>query len=51
MGIGLETKAISDTALTDAIYAADYDMFIWAWSSDADPDFILSVLTCDQIMG
>jgi peptide/nickel transport system substrate-binding protein len=50
-GIGLETKAISDTALTDAIYAADYDMFIWGWSSDPDPDFILSVLTCDQLMG
>jgi peptide/nickel transport system substrate-binding protein len=50
-GIGLETKAIGDTPLTDAIYAADYDMFIWGWSSDADPDFILSVLTCDQIMG
>jgi peptide/nickel transport system substrate-binding protein len=50
-GIGVETKAISDTALTDAIYAADYDMFIWGWGSDADPDFILSVLTCDQIMG
>jgi peptide/nickel transport system substrate-binding protein len=50
-GIGLETKAISDTALTDAIYAADYDMFIWGWSSDPDPDFILSVLSCDQMMG
>jgi peptide/nickel transport system substrate-binding protein len=50
-GIGLETKAISDTALTDAIYAADYDMFIWGWGSEADPDFILSVLTCDQLMG
>jgi peptide/nickel transport system substrate-binding protein len=50
-GIGLETKAISDTALTDAIYAADYDMFIWGWSSDPDPDFILSVLTCGQFMG
>src|ERR671910_1467003 len=50
-GIGLENKAISDTALTDAIYAADYDMFIWGWGSEADPDFILSVLTCDQIMG
>jgi peptide/nickel transport system substrate-binding protein len=50
-GIGLETKTIGDTALTDAIYAADYDMFIWGWGSDADPDFILSVLTCDQFMG
>jgi len=50
-GIGLEIKAMGDTALTDAIYAADYDMFIWGWGSEADPDFILSVLTCDQIMG
>jgi peptide/nickel transport system substrate-binding protein len=50
-GIGLETKAMGDTALTDTIYAADYDMFLWGWSSEADPDFILSVLTCDQIMG
>ena len=50
-GIGLETKAMGDTALTDAIYAADYDMFIWGWGSEADPDFILSVLTCDQFMG
>src|SRR5918997_1521574 len=33
-GIGLETKAIGDTALTDAIYAADYDMFIWGWGSE-----------------
>ena len=51
VGIALETKAISDIALTDAIYAADYDMFLWGWSSDPDPDFILSVLTCDQFMG
>jgi peptide/nickel transport system substrate-binding protein len=50
-GIGLETKAMGDTALTDAIYAADYDMFIWGWGSEADPDFILSVLTCAQFMG
>src|SRR5918997_7100910 len=50
-GIGLETKAISDAALADTIYAADYDMFIWGYGSEADPDFILSILTCDQIMG
>jgi peptide/nickel transport system substrate-binding protein len=42
---------MGDTALVDTIYAADYDMFIWGWGSEADPDFILSVLTCDQIMG
>jgi peptide/nickel transport system substrate-binding protein len=51
VGIGVDTKAVSDNTLTDDIYAADYDMFIWGWGSDPDPDFILSVLTCDQIMG
>lgn len=50
-GIRVETKAISDNALTDDIYAADFDMFIWGWGSDVDPDFILSVLDCGQIMG
>ncbi|MGH2788800.1 MAG: ABC transporter substrate-binding protein [Actinomycetota bacterium] len=50
-GIGVETKAVSDNTLTDDIYAADFDMFIWGWGSDPDPDFILSVLSCDQIMG
>jgi peptide/nickel transport system substrate-binding protein len=50
-GIDVSTKALSDNALTDAIYAADFDMFIWGWGSDVDPDFILSVLHCDQWMG
>jgi peptide/nickel transport system substrate-binding protein len=49
-GIRVSTKAVSDNTLTDEIYAADYDMFIWGWGSDPDPDFILSVLTCGQFM-
>ncbi|MDQ4027299.1 MAG: ABC transporter substrate-binding protein, partial [Actinomycetota bacterium] len=49
-GIRVDTKAVSDNTLTDDIYAADYDMFIWGWGSDPDPDFILSVLTCGQFM-
>jgi peptide/nickel transport system substrate-binding protein len=50
-GIEVETKAVSDNTLTDDIYAADFDMFIWGWGSDPDPDFILSILTCEQFMG
>jgi peptide/nickel transport system substrate-binding protein len=50
-GIRVQTKALSDNALTDDIYAADFDMFIWGWGSDVDPDFILSVLDCNQLMG
>jgi peptide/nickel transport system substrate-binding protein len=26
-------------------------MFIWGWASGTDPDYLLSVLTCDQRMG
>jgi peptide/nickel transport system substrate-binding protein len=50
-GIRITTKAVSDATLTEVIYAAEFDLFIWGWGSDPDPDFILSVLTCDQIMG
>jgi peptide/nickel transport system substrate-binding protein len=51
VGIRVTAKALGDNALTDTIYEADFDMFIWGWGSDPDPDFILSVLSCDQIMG
>ena len=50
-GIKITSKAMNGTALTDVIYETDFDLFIWGWGSDPDPDFILSVLTCDQIMG
>jgi peptide/nickel transport system substrate-binding protein len=50
-GVKVDTKALSDNALTDVIYDADFDMFIWGWGSDVDPDFILSVLHCGQWMG
>jgi peptide/nickel transport system substrate-binding protein len=32
-------------------WAPDYDMFIWDWGGDPDPDFILSVLLGSQIGG
>ena len=49
-GIDVATEAVTDNKLTTDIYAADFDMFIWGWGGDPDPDFILSVLTCDQFM-
>ena len=48
-GIGVTTQALTDNKLTEDIYATDFDMFIWGWGSDPDPDFILSVMTCGQI--
>jgi peptide/nickel transport system substrate-binding protein len=48
-GIELVTEAVTDNKLTEDIYATDFDMFIWGWGSDPDPDFILSIFTCSQI--
>jgi peptide/nickel transport system substrate-binding protein len=49
IGIDVVTEAVTDNKLTEDIYAADFDMFIWGWGSDPDPDFIVSIFTCDQI--
>ncbi len=48
--IGIETavKPLTDTKLTDVIYNGNFDMFHWGWYPDPDPDFILSVLSCEQ---
>jgi peptide/nickel transport system substrate-binding protein len=48
--VGIETRvqALTDAKLTDVIYEGRYDLFHWGWFPDPDPDFILSVMTCDQ---
>jgi peptide/nickel transport system substrate-binding protein len=35
----------------EADYTADYDMFIWGWGGDVDPNSLLEIFTCDQIGG
>ncbi len=32
-------------------YTADFDMFIWGWGGDVDPNSLLEIFTCDQIGG
>jgi peptide/nickel transport system substrate-binding protein len=48
IGIATQVKALTDTKLTDVIYEGNYDIFHWGWFPDPDPDFILSVMSCDQ---
>ena len=48
IGISTDVRGMSDTRLTNVIYDGNYDMFHWGWFPDADPDFILSVMTCGQ---
>lgn len=56
VGLRIDLQIIDEGALTDKIYnyegdtfAPDYDIFLWYWYSDPDPNFILSVLTSGQI--
>jgi peptide/nickel transport system substrate-binding protein len=54
IGIKLTQKKLDNNAAWDAMYCGsnceyrDFDLAMWDWFPAADPDFILSVLTCDQ---
>jgi len=48
VGIGVTTTSMSDNQLTADIGNGQYDMFIWGWGVEPNPDFQLSVFTCGQ---
>ena len=49
----MDDGAISDGiyAMKGSTYAPDFDMFLWGWGGDPDPDWMLSVFTSDQVGG
>ena len=56
IGLDIDYQVITNGALGDRQYnydgkdyAPDFDMFIWGWGGDVDPNFILSVLTTNSI--
>jgi peptide/nickel transport system substrate-binding protein len=56
LGVKVTPKALDDTTAFEAIGAPDwkyldFDMSMWSWVGYLDPDFVLSVLTCDQYGG
>jgi peptide/nickel transport system substrate-binding protein len=48
IGIGVTTTSMSDSQLTADIGNGQYDMFMWGWGVEPNPDFQLSVFTCAQ---
>lgn len=51
IGVQLSQRVLDPSATFDAITAndyRDYDLAMWYWVPIVDPDFILSVYTCDQ---
>ena len=56
LGIGVSTEVFDSQTLTDIMlppeagdYTADYDLFIWGWGGDVDPNSLLNIFTCGQI--
>jgi peptide/nickel transport system substrate-binding protein len=56
LGLKVVLSVMDDGAINDGIYnmkgatfTPDYDMFLWGWGGDPDPNFILSIFTSAQI--
>ncbi len=45
IGITTEIKSVTDSKLTDLYIANDFDLYIWGWGVEPDPDFQLSTYT------
>jgi peptide/nickel transport system substrate-binding protein len=51
IGIKTTPEAVDpDTLISSTTFVGDYDLVIWGWGSDPDPDFILSVMLTDQFV-
>lgn len=48
VGISVKVQNMSEDQLTEVIGQGKYDLFQWDWAIEPDPDFQLSVFTCDQ---
>ena len=51
IGISATPEAVDpDALIASTTFVGDYDLVIWGWGSDPDPDFILSVMLTDQFV-
>jgi peptide/nickel transport system substrate-binding protein len=51
VGMKANVEAVDPDSLTSAMTpVGDYDLGIWGWGSDPDPDFMLSVMTSEQFV-
>lgn len=51
VGINVEIETMDEGVLIDLMYGgnADFDLFIWGWTSTRDPSYILSVMLTEEI--
>jgi peptide/nickel transport system substrate-binding protein len=51
IGINIQMQGVNPDHLTDLCCPAfDYDIILWEWGSDPDPNFLLSVMRTDEIL-
>jgi peptide/nickel transport system substrate-binding protein len=48
IGIVATVQIMSEDALTTVLGQGEFDLFEWGWVVEPDPDFQLSIFTCDQ---
>jgi len=50
VGIKSTVKTVSEGKAYDVWAEQTFNMYVWAWGGDPDPDFILSIFTTDQCL-
>jgi peptide/nickel transport system substrate-binding protein len=48
IGVQTSIKSMTDSKLYDQWYGFDWDLIVYSWGTNPDPDFILSSFTSDQ---
>jgi peptide/nickel transport system substrate-binding protein len=55
IGLDMNLQILSEAALSDKVWnmvggkvQPDFDMFLWGWVGDIDPNFLVSILTTEQ---
>ncbi|HMK92332.1 MAG TPA: ABC transporter substrate-binding protein [Thermoleophilia bacterium] len=56
IGLKIQLQTVDDGAasagmynMENGVFTPDYDLFVWGWTGDPDPGFLLSVLLTSQI--
>lgn len=46
VGVAVDIKVLAEDNLTEIIGRGEFDMFLWGWVVEPDPDYQLSTFTC-----
>jgi peptide/nickel transport system substrate-binding protein len=50
IGIRMDLRPVSEDKYYDLWRSGDFDAYIWGWTPDPDPNFILSIFTTDECL-